>query len=951
MVDPGKVERAIAVIKNGRQQRRYFFNKLDDPEWIEPLREKGFFLRPPDPIERDGGFAYPDWPEASYLARMAALDPGAVGPVVAALPATENVRVRADILRAAAHLDRDTAVRVSRRERAWIETRSRLVLDHPGAAAELIIHLAELGATQEALALMAAVLAVLPTGHANAARPRSAVRLDEWTYGELSRQLISRLSGLLGTAALSLAADLLQTEIEQDGLGQRPIDYSEMWRPAIEDHAQNIVGGFRAYLIDALRDAAMNWIGSDPERLRAVIDEMVRREWIVFRRIALHLLAGKVDVAPDEAIAASLDGANYFEPRVIHEWSDLSNRVFPLLTAEQRQAWFASLDEGPSWPPRDRAERQHTEPDVSEDLYQQMLRGWRRDRLTAVEDHLSADERAELAALVEELGPSEHPVFTFSVSSWVGPTSPLDEAELREMSPTEIGAFVRTWAPTNAPMNATADGLGRALTTRVTADPAGFSVLGRTGELDQFDPTYVRSVLRGLEEAVRADRGADIDWDGALHLVELAVHAPELSRGDQEPDDYGRDTGWGWCRRDAASLLGRALSQDEMPPELGSRIWSALEEISWDPDPLPAYEQRYGGSNMDPLTLSLNTTRGQAMHAVVQYATWRKRLEGNAPFDLTSLPLVSENLEAHLDPQREPSESTRGVFGSRLAELDWLDPEWLRNHLDAIFPQSPVELRLAAWETFLAWSRPSGRFLSLLTPEYSRAVEQLPTLEEHGNRIAKSPGRAMAEHLGTYAWWGLAGAEEDGLLHRFATKASSAELAHLVSFIGRSLDGADAVDREVQDRLLRLWPTLEVWVSGRSQEEQHEILAPFGWWYGSGRLEASWLDDQLIGLLQRGVVVDAGSRVADQLITRASEDLSRALAIVRAYSAFAISDWRIFAMRDVFRMTLDLSLKSGDSELARLARQTLDDFGTRGMLEFRDLLTGHDANETAGSAS
>jgi hypothetical protein len=61
----------------------------------------------------------------------------------------------------------------------------------------------------------------------------------------------------------------------------------------------------------------------------------------------------------------------------------------------------------------------------------------------------------------------------------------------------------------------------------------------------------------------------------------------------------------------------------QLPPiVLADRIWKVLDVLSWDEEPSLEYEEQYGGSNMDPLTLSINTVRGEAMHAVVQFATW-----------------------------------------------------------------------------------------------------------------------------------------------------------------------------------------------------------------------------------------------------------------------------------------------------------------------------------------
>ena len=50
-----------------------------------------------------------------------------------------------------------------------------------------------------------------------------------------------------------------------------------------------------------------------------------------------------------------------------------------------------------------------------------------------------------------------------------------------------------------------------------------------------------------------------------------------------------------------------------------------MEPITDDPEPTPDYEQKYGGSNMDPATMSINTARGEAMHAVVLYGLWVRR--------------------------------------------------------------------------------------------------------------------------------------------------------------------------------------------------------------------------------------------------------------------------------------------------------------------------------------
>jgi hypothetical protein len=46
-------ERTDIVSTVRPEQRRYFFERLENPEWIEPLRERGFFNGPPSPVSKE----------------------------------------------------------------------------------------------------------------------------------------------------------------------------------------------------------------------------------------------------------------------------------------------------------------------------------------------------------------------------------------------------------------------------------------------------------------------------------------------------------------------------------------------------------------------------------------------------------------------------------------------------------------------------------------------------------------------------------------------------------------------------------------------------------------------------------------------------------------------------------------------------------------------------------
>src|SRR4051794_18548167 len=100
---PEQVAKAVALLGHP-QHYRYFFDRLENPLWVELLRSKGFFRDPPKPVlsEDEGTIRFPPWPESSYLARMAACttedDKARIAEVALAIPDTDNIAVHQDLV-------------------------------------------------------------------------------------------------------------------------------------------------------------------------------------------------------------------------------------------------------------------------------------------------------------------------------------------------------------------------------------------------------------------------------------------------------------------------------------------------------------------------------------------------------------------------------------------------------------------------------------------------------------------------------------------------------------------------------------------------------------------------------------------------------------------------------------------------------------------------------------
>src|SRR5262245_10149673 len=72
---PEQVDAATAHL-TAPQHERYFFDGLENPNWIAPLRKRHFFSDPPQ-VEHvpGGGLRCRPWAQSRYLVRMARLAP------------------------------------------------------------------------------------------------------------------------------------------------------------------------------------------------------------------------------------------------------------------------------------------------------------------------------------------------------------------------------------------------------------------------------------------------------------------------------------------------------------------------------------------------------------------------------------------------------------------------------------------------------------------------------------------------------------------------------------------------------------------------------------------------------------------------------------------------------------------------------------------------------------
>jgi hypothetical protein len=885
VISPETVQKVLELIKR-RADYEYFFSQLSSPDWIMPLKEAGMFNAPPEPVREGQYITFSNWPESEYLARMAERAPEIVAEVALQIPDTENTRVNDDLNKIALSIPAPLAVRFVPKAKRWATSSYTPIF--PEKLGQLIAHLARGGYGNDAIDIARVVLAVLPDPREaesgkedNEFRfpPHPRARFELWDYSLILKKHVPSLVDATQERALELLCSLLTDAIRLSrnrGDDLKPHDHSYIWRRGVEHPPE--VDDIPNALVSAVRDASEQIARADVAKVPAIIGILTKEEWLVFHRIALHLLRTFPDAVPELVARWLTSESNFGVLELWHEYFLLAGEQFAHLKPDEQKVILDWIDAGPDLEKYKESQERWSGERPSDEIAEKYAKYWKLKRLASFRDALPTEWKKKYTQWEAEVGPPEHPDYVNPPSTvrW-GLESPKSDEDLSSMSFEQIISFLKDWQPSSDnPLGPSYEGLAQKITSLIKTNPEIYA--SEAGQFEGLEPTYVRALISGLREAVAEKKV--FQWLAVINLCDWVVSKPFEER-EAESSFREQDPDWMWTRGAIAHLLSDALkreaSEAQIPFELRSSVWKVIERLTEDPNPSPEHETRYGGTNMEPMTLSLNTNRGEAMHCVVHYALWCRQHLDAVQQDSTEskttgfdeMPEVRAVLEKHLDPENDPSLAIRAVYGVWMPWLIELDKEWVTNNLFRIFPpQDDLRpLRDAAWETYIIFNRPWDNTFHVLRDEYARAIELIgkSSIER---RHGEEPDRHLAEHLIVLFGRGRLGLNTEGsLLDRFFKTAPDDFREHALSFIGRSLINAEVViPSEVVERFQSLW-------SARLQEAQSASslfsytgeLAAFGWWFASAKFDDTWAIDQLRTVLKLSIPVDPYHMVLERL--------------------------------------------------------------------------------------
>ncbi len=575
---------------------------------------------------------------------------------------------------------------------------------------------------------------------------------------------------------------------------------------------------------------------------------------------------------------------------------------------------------------------------VGEGKEAETIKNWKIWRLSLIKQHLSVEQMALYKELLNG-HPDPNPLDdTPRIRTFTGPTSPLSKTWiLNEPIDSLIKKFTE-WIPNKGFAEPTRLGLARQLAAAVEEKTEFFSDNAEKFNNENLYPVYVYEFFLGLREGLK--KGKAINWPPIIVLLGSLVKKAKEGRLNEfinDSEDESETIDWGNAFQWGMSLIHAGLYEKKYPIsfDLRPKVWEIINFLVEHPDPDLAGEDKFGGEKRDLYTLSINTVRGEAFHALFAYIFWCDRNLETTKAKERIVPEAKKVILDHLNHQHEPGLMVSAVIGKYFPWLCVYEEEWSKEITKLIFPLEDAERRYAAWEGYLA----EGVFeqaLDILEPQYRQSIKEIKLKHKKESRL--DVVERLGEHL-AIAYVCKIGKMNEELLNDFFSTSTVENCGKLISFIGRAFIHGDVQSGEIELRTERL---KEVWGQRLKRNDNEAELIEFGWWFKKGKFEDEWLLAKLKETLQKTHgVIESEYHVFQSLTLFASlyplavlEIISLVIKGVRAGGHQ--SKLYLYAKNEIRKIISDLKI-NGDKEVMVLRDKIIDNLIKLGHEEYRTL--------------
>ena len=519
---------------------------------------------------------------------------------------------------------------------------------------------------------------------------------DHWL-----KRIIDKYAAELGAKAGLPAIKIFENGVRAIFSDTRRGYGSTLWRPAIENSAQNSTfRGAENRFVEGLRDALSGWIEAKPDDALPYVRSALKDDEEIIRRIAIHTVTEYFELLrePFESVITE----KLFSSGHRHELYRLLEMRFEALTPSGKEKVIAAIHALPQPKSGDEPERR--------------LKYTQREWLISIKDQPEATAWfAELAADPTLGRPTDHPEFLSYHEMRTGPgPTPFGEDSLVAFA--EDGTIVdrlNAFQETDGWKGPTLGGLVSALEFAVAGSPNTFLPL--LSDFHRAKIPFQHALIEGFKRAYDPSNAKKAEFDWANAWPKLLTFFAECLGDEELWASTAEENGnlvptRSWMTTLFASFLEAGTKDDDTayPPELLPSGWELIKTLL-------ARSTSEKPDLTDPMTHALNTGKGRVIGAMYSHALRvcrAARKSGGALEEAWAT--LKPVFDSEIAMCRGANFEFSTLSASNIAQLDFMSHDWLVENIRRIFPaEFPANFEAALGG--LAFARPTRVLFKLLS--------------------------------------------------------------------------------------------------------------------------------------------------------------------------------------------------------------------------------------------
>ena len=862
------IDKALNSVKK-ITARKYFFSRLENPLWLKPLAERGYFKYPPKTQRfNDGTVIYPYWYEIQYLNNVCSEMPDEVVRLLIDLPETDNSVVYDGILDIALQLPPEYSVKLKDKilEYAGMEHQFRAY-----RYAKLLEHWTKENQTSAAFELLKILITFAPDLQSeNKQRRRNEDPMDMYTLleptprmlpGEYRDIMLKGIQLLTESDPYKIACILIDTTANMISLRKykqdldKQDDISESWCPRLQGTIEKSETPEET-LVHTLTFACEKVFEKKHKKIGSLDNILRKQQWKIFKRLRHHLYAQNPNQQTKSWILELILNPEYynqwkhsyeFRLMIQHACEHFGDTF---LTQEERTRIFEIILAGPSKANYQEWLMRWLGQEYTEEGFLEYKRLHHRIQLAPFAPVLFGKYKTRLQKLETEVThrifdedylPSKAKITELSVSK----LSPRSSEDITNLSDEVLLDYINKWEDEdkllegNKLVEIDIEALANAFQTvfkeSIIPDPIRLKFWMKNRERIER-PIYIRVMIYAMQVLVK-ERNFD-QLNKWLTFCEWILSHPdrEHNRDYKQGDESREDQNWTNSRRVVGDFIGVCLEKDiDVPITAREKLARILEMLCTQYDWNLDENNPRGLYRKDPLTEGINNTRSRALEDLVKFGFWlrRHKPECEVP-EVTTL--LAKRFSTEADYPLTPPEYA--ILGKNYLSIYNFNKKWAIAHKSYFFPQAQSKRQewYAAFSSFMLCNGAVKQIFEILKDDFNFALQHLSDFKKH-DLIARQPIDVFGERLFNHYLWEMFPLKgQESLLEYFyqQTDGKREHWANLFNNIGHRLSSSGKhLDQSMKDRVKKFFKC-------RLKQEEPTELRYFTYWLQAECLEAKW---------------------------------------------------------------------------------------------------------------